>query len=74
MRMMVRAASALLTAAAVTAPIQAATIVILPGPGSLSQPRIFSDGTSDASIYVCSTPNDLRSGRCSIQRKGSGRR
>jgi hypothetical protein len=56
-----------------TAPATAATVVILPSPGSMSQPRIYSDGSGDSSIYVCSALSDLRSGRCSVQR-GSPRR
>jgi hypothetical protein len=55
-------------------PAAAATIVILPSSGSMGQPRIFSDGSRDASVYVCSSPSDLRSGRCSLQKPAAPRR
>jgi hypothetical protein len=58
----------LVLAALVSAPAAAATVVILPAPGSMSQPRIYSDGSDDEAIYVCTTLGDLRSGRCSVQR------
>ena len=65
---------ALAVIAMAAAPAGAATIVLLPSPGSMSQPRIFSDGSSDASVYVCRTTSDLRSGRCSLEKRAPPRR
>jgi hypothetical protein len=67
MRRWLGPASFLLAAAA---PAGAATIVILPAPGSMSQPRVYSDGSRDDSIYVCTAPSETSNGRC-IQKGGN---
>jgi hypothetical protein len=56
------------------APAGAATVVILPAPGSMSQPRIYSDGSSDDSIYICTAPGESGRGRCSVQKGSAPRR
>lgn len=73
MRCWVGSAS-LFLAVALVAPAEAATIVLLPPAGSMSQPRIFSDGAADDWVYVCSSPSDLRNGRCSVQKGSTPRR
>ena len=42
---------------AVAGPAGAATIVLLPSPGSMSAPRIVSDGTDSKDVYVCTAPS-----------------
>jgi hypothetical protein len=53
-------------AAMIAAPAAAATIVMLPAPGSMDGPRVFvGDGDPDE-IYVCSFPTEPGGGRCSL--------
>ena len=59
---------------AVAAPAGAATIVLLPSPGTKSAPRIVSDGTDSKDVYVCTAPSELHSPRCSLQRSGAPHR
>jgi hypothetical protein len=61
-------------AVAASAPVCAATFVILPSAGSMSPPRIVSDGRKSGDVYVCTAASDIRGGRCSLQKSVSARR
>jgi hypothetical protein len=65
----------LAAATMIAAPAGAATIVMLPAPGSMEGPRIFVGDGDPSEIYVCSFPTELGGGRCSLHRaKPRGRR
>ena len=55
-------------------PAGAATIVLLPSPGSMSAPRSVSDGTDSKDIYVCTAPSELHGQRCRLQRSAAPHR
>lgn len=65
----------LVAAAMIAVPAGAATIVMLPAPGSMEGPRVFvGDGDPDE-IYVCSFPTEPGGGHCSLHRaRPRGRR
>jgi hypothetical protein len=67
--------SAIFVGAAFAAmPACAATFVLLPPAGSMSSPRILSDGNGDDLVYVCTSASDIRKGRCSLQKNSQPRR
>ncbi len=60
-----RKAMALIAAMAAT-PAAAATIVVLPAPGSMAAPLVFVGEGDPDDIYVCSLPTEPGGGHCSI--------
>ena len=53
--------------------LAAATVILLPAPGSMSAPRIVDDGGKNKAVYVCTAPSELGSGRCTLQKERASR-
>jgi hypothetical protein len=61
-------------AAMAAAPAGAATIVVLPSPGSMGSPLVFVGAGDPDDIYVCSLPTEPGGGRCSFHHARPRRR
>ena len=74
MRRILGSAVAAAAMLAFAAPANAATIVILPEPGSMAAPRIYDVSGNPNDVYVCASMTHLASGACTLQRKPLTRR
>jgi hypothetical protein len=61
-------------AAMAAAPAGAATIVVLPLPGSMASPRVFLGEGDPDEVYVCTLPTEPGGGHCSLHHARPRRR